>query len=126
MTKEFIIKSLLPYKENPSLCGYNDGDCVYLTEDKKTCAIGQYMKTGHWQHKIASASTLFKSYGEKKIMKKEWLNQSIPHEVADKMQQYHDQIAYSSKYNEDRKNIINQHVDSLEKMTGFILDELKF
>lgn len=126
MTKEFLLKSLLPYKNDPSLCGYNDGDCVYLTKDNKTCAIGQHMKPGPWQHKIASASTLFKSYGEKKIMTKEWLNQSIPHEVADKMQQYHDVIAYSSRFHDDRKNIINQHVDSLEKMTGFDLKELKF
>ena len=48
MTKEFILKSLLPYKQNPELCGHNGSVCVYLTEDNKKCVIGQYMKEGEW------------------------------------------------------------------------------
>lgn len=122
MTKEFLIKSLLPYKNDPSLCGYNYGNCVYLTEDNKKCAIGQYMKKGYWQSSIERVNTLLSTDNKiKKYMKAEWCKQNIPHDVATYMQYYHDHIA-----NNNSKISINNIVDKLENITGFDLNELKY
>jgi len=117
MTKEFLLKTLLPYKNNRELCGYNGLNCLYLTDDKKKCAIGQYMKEGHWQHTQVGVSALFEKYTEKEIMSDEWVNQNIPLEVAVAMQGYHDSIA--------QNNIISKfYIDKLVYHTGFDLKEL--
>lgn len=122
MTKEFIIKSLLPYKENPSLCGYENGWCMYLTSDRRKCAIGQYMKKGKWQSlnnvrvdKLLSTDEIVKKY-----MKAEWCKQNVPNIVAFYMQQYHDQIAVNYI-----NHNINITVDCMENNTGFDLNELR-
>ena len=135
MTKEFILKTLLPYKENPELCGFEDDNCKYLTNDNKTCAIGQYMLTGPWQHEVSTASTLFDKYKIQNItiMTEEWLEQNIPYDVANEMQQYHDSIAYIKRDNENYNipninrinNTNNVIISNLEKLTGFELNELK-
>ena len=117
MTKEFIIKSLLPYKENPDLCGYNGKNCVYLTEDNKKCAIGQYMKPGPWQNIQGSVTTLFHEHEEIDIMTDEWLKQNVTEAAANAMQEYHDSIAKGYE--------IHFAVGKLEQYTGFNLNELK-
>lgn len=39
MTKEFILNTLLPYKEDPTTCATNEkGGYEYLTKDGKKCA----------------------------------------------------------------------------------------
>lgn len=134
MTKEFILKSLLPYKNNPETCGYDGTNCVYITNDGtsfyerlllflrinkiKKCAIGQYMKPGPWQYFKGSASSLFDYYEENEIMTDEWLSQNISHDVANSMQNYHDTLARNN-------GIDNYHLQKLERYTGFKLDELR-
>lgn len=123
MTKEFIIESLLPYKENPSLCGYENGWCMYLTSDGRKCAIGQYMKKGKWQsfNDVRVDKLLTTDNKVKRYMNALWCKQNIPNVVALYMQQYHDQIAGNfSKYE------INTIVGCLENNTGFNLNELKY
>lgn len=117
MTKNFIIETLLPYKQNPEICGFNGKNCVYLTEDKKTCAIGKHMKPGMWQNFDGGVSLLFKNHKQKNIMSEEWCKQRIPYKVSAYIQQYHDNIArgYSN----------NSTVKTLEEYTGFNLDELR-
>jgi hypothetical protein len=120
MTKEFIIKSLLPYKENPHLCGYENGWCMYLTSDGKKCSIGQYMKKGKWQSLYnVRVDKLLTGNKVKKYMKAIWCKQNVPNVVALYMQKYHDCIANDNKYN------INVIVGCLENNTGYNLNELK-
>jgi len=118
MTKEFIIKSLLPYKQNPDLCGYNGTMCAYLTKDNKKCAVGQYMKEGPWQKSEDSVLGIFQEYPEKDIMTDEWIQEDIPYKVAEAMQGYHDELV-STMFG------IKHYVDILEYYTGFNLSILK-
>jgi hypothetical protein len=117
MTKEFILKSLLPYKHNPEICGHNGSVCVYLTNDNKKCAIGQYMKEGEWQKSTEGVRVLFEEYLEEDIMTDEWCKENIPLKVAEAMQGYHDTFKVFTLLQEE-------YVDSLEKLTGFDLKEL--
>lgn len=62
MTRDFIINSLLPYKDDPSKCGL-DGTrmlypCMYLTHEGKKCAVGQYLKPGEWQQFAGPADSI--------------------------------------------------------------------
>jgi hypothetical protein len=117
MTKKFLLKTLLPYKQNPDLCGYNGTMCVYTTNDNKSCAIGQYMKPGPWQKEAMDVGSLFKKYKEKDIMSEEWCKQRIPKRIQIELQIFHDNIA---------RNYENDYViRSIENLTGFNLDELK-
>lgn len=117
MTKEFIIKTLLPYKNDNSLCAYEFGDCEYLTKEGKKCAIGKHMKKGMWQSFHGTVIDLFLNHKENTIMTKKWLKQNIPLNVAHSMQRYHDRTATRSN--------INEIVLDLEIKTGFDLNELK-
>jgi len=73
--KEFILNTLLPYKEDLSLRGVKEGkegtnNCCYLTDDGKKCAVGKHMKKGPWQYSSLSVKTLLESYDGSKILTK--------------------------------------------------------
>lgn len=124
MTKEFLIKSLLPYKENPQLCGYENGKgCVYLTKDGRKCAIGQYIKENVDTTDIGDVTELFEEYKPFNIMTDEWLKQNVSRQIAINMQLYHDFIAGDMNYTHIQ---INNVVNELENLTGFNLDKLKY
>lgn len=120
MTREFILKSLLPYKEDPSKCGYNPTSetCVYLTPDGKKCAVGQYLKTGEWQQYIGSASDMLKTYGDE-ILTDEAKDQQIPIGVWDSMQMYHDRLAIGS-------SMLFDALYRLEAITEYKFPELRY
>lgn len=126
MTKEFLIKSLLPYKENNELCALNGSKCVYLTNDNKKCAIGQYMIPGEWQKYPNGVELLFDKFPEKDIMTDEWIEQNVAPNCAAQMQIYHDNISFYECHPVTYSVIINGAVSQLESMTGFNLNELKF
>jgi hypothetical protein len=120
MTKGFIIKSLLKYKLNKEECAIDSSRCcVYLSDDGKMCALGQYMKKGDWQNHFDIITNVFKKFGEKKIMHKKWLNQKIPLPIAKLMQSYHDYIARGVD-----NTFINDVVEELEEKTKFKLKKL--
>lgn len=119
MTRKFILNTLLPYKENPSLCAFIKTDhlCMYLTEDGKKCAVGRYLKEGEHQQCRANVVELFKEYPPKDILTEEAFNQYIPTNVWLLMQRYHDKTATNHS--------VNDIVAELENETGFKFDELR-
>jgi hypothetical protein len=117
MTKKFLLKSLLPYKNGTKPFGYNGKHCEYITADGNTCAIGQYMKSGPWQLRTMGVQSLFMAEHECEIMTDEWLKEEVPIDVAVNMQRYHDILARNS-------NVLYV-VNRLEKITGFKLPELR-
>jgi len=124
--KEFILDTLLPYKKDKSICGYDNFHkvCEYLTYDGKTCAIGKHMKKGPWQEFEGDANTLFDEYDKNKILKKSALNQNINSIGWVLIQSYHDKIPSlecSSSISD-----INDTVTTLEKHFNLNLDELRF
>ena len=123
MTQEFILDTLLPYKENPKLCGYDykNEECCYLTKDGKKCAVGKHMKEGPWQNYSNSFEELIESYTPEEFLTDEAFEQNIPTYVWQAMQEYHDFLATDSI-----KDTINDKVNFIEKETGFDLSPLKF
>jgi hypothetical protein len=121
MTKQFILDTLLPYKNDQTLLSLSlsGTGCSYLNNEGKKCAIGKYMKEGPWQTFSGWAVELFRINDEKNIMSQEWLDQQIPIKVALNMQQYHDLIALN-----DSKKSIDNVISNLEQLTGFKFPEL--
>ena len=68
--KAFILKTLLPYKEDKSTCGTNGIGCVYLTDGGNKCAVGRWMKKGEHQYFGEAASYLFAKYPMNSILLK--------------------------------------------------------
>lgn len=92
--RNFILKTLLPYKEDRSKCAVSKitGNCLYLTEDGKKCAVGVHLKKGKWQYDKNGYYSLINKFG-KKIFKKNALKHEFQDKVWNLMQQYHDSLA---------------------------------
>jgi hypothetical protein len=119
MTREFILNTLLGYKQDSSTCAVDKyGKCSYLTEDGKKCAIGKHLIDGEHQKLIGYVYQLNEKYGLNNILTEEAKKQEIPVIVWEIMQSYHDNIV--------RNYSINDVVNKLEAETGFKFPELKF
>lgn len=94
--KEFALNAIAPYFKDPSLCGIQNGTCLYLTKDDKMCVAGKYMLPEILKdsNKLGSICYIFLKYDfdQTKIFKpevvdilnaKEWEN----------LQRIHDGIA---------------------------------
>lgn len=96
--KQFVLDTLLPYKEDPSTCGVQkNGEganiCCYLTDDGKKCALGKHLKEGRWQEARWDAEHLFEQYDPKDILTDEALSYDIPIEAWTEIQNYHDSLS---------------------------------
>lgn len=118
MTREFILDTLLPYKQDPSTCAIDGLSCLYLTPDGRKCAVGKHLKEGEWQNKGGHAIDLFNTWGEEAVLTEEALAQNIPLEIWILIQRCHDALAHKDlvSYNDD--------VCMLEEATGFKFPEL--
>lgn len=123
MTKEFILNTLIKYKEDRSKCASNGKvSCVYLhLKTGNKCAVGEHLIDGEHQQFTGSADRLFEKYGFG-ILTQEAQEQQIPVNVWMKMQQYHDSIAYYGSKGKELSHI----VENLETNTGFKFPELLF
>jgi hypothetical protein len=119
--KQFILETLLPYKENPSLCGYSDNSCDYLTHDGKKCAVGKHMRQGEWQKSQQNYTKLIQKYNPSDFFTAKALAQNLSREEWIAIQQYHDTIAM----NNCCKNV-NDVVNLLEITTGLKFPELNY
>jgi hypothetical protein len=120
MTKqEFIIKSLKPYFEDTTRCGWNPvlHQCEYKTKDGKKCAVGQYLNTNKFDKNGGTFHTLASNYidfndmfiddAKNMLSKNEWV----------RLQRIHDYLA------EDVLDISD--ITGFEMITGTDLTELK-
>lgn len=119
MTRNFILKTLLPYKENRKLCASQYGQCMYLTEDGRKCAVGMHLKQGEWQKFIGDVEGLDDEYSLEQILLAKARKQQIPLKVWEHMQSYHDALSV-----EEKPSNIRLIVERLEKSTGFKFEEL--
>ena len=124
--KEFVLKTLLPYKEDPSKCasvttteyGINSDRCMYLTEDGRKCAVGVWMNEGEWQKSFKSARELLNEYPQDKVLKKEALEMNLTLSEWQLLQSYHDTLAHHPRH-------INNRVKIIENILEIKLPELK-
>lgn len=99
-TQQFILNTLLPYKNNKELRAFNDEltRCCYLTKDGKKCTIGQYLKDGEWQQFRGSVFGLNKKYGLENILKEQALKQNLDLKTWELIQDYHDWLFVLHKF----------------------------
>lgn len=118
--KEFILDTLLPYKEDNTKCAFEDDNCLYLTKDGKKCAIGKWMKDGIWQYELGTnISTLLKKFTIEEMMVDEFVQQNLSIELMTEMQLYHDYLSEPVL-----KSGANDAVSNMEKIIGEDLSEL--
>jgi hypothetical protein len=122
--KQFILDTLLPYKENPKSCAIGDDGCMYLMEDGRKCAVGKHMLKGEWQSSMGNVECVFRNFGEKKVLKKYAIMQKLTNKQWCSMQAYHDMLARHIDLNYQQVIVINSHVRILERSLGIELDEL--
>tara|TARA_B110000211_G_C13612600_1_gene349615 strand:+ start:174 stop:545 length:372 start_codon:yes stop_codon:yes gene_type:complete len=119
--KQFILDTLLPYKEDPETCAIVGVQCEYLTKDGRKCAVGKHMKKGRWQTQITDIIGINKHFDLDKVLKKSALKQGFTIEQWLLIQRYHDKCAsYSDKL------VMNFIVKRLEESLDIDLTELKF
>lgn len=120
--RQYILDMLLPYKQDVSICGWdeNDKSCVYFdSRTKNVCVAGKMMKDpSEFSYSDESILNLIKDYGRENLLNEEALRMNLPDEVIGQMQSYHDLLAKS-------RFISAMSVIRIEKITGFKLDELK-
>lgn len=123
MRKEFILNTLIKYKEDRSKCAsLGKVSCVYLhLKTGNKCAVGEHLIDGEHQHFNGSVDRLFDKYGFG-ILTQEAQEQQIPVNVWMEMQRYHDSIAYYGSKSKELPHI----VETLEFKTGFKFPELLF
>lgn len=121
--KQFILDTLLPYKEDPSTCAWNpvDKTCLYLTEDGRKCAVGKHLIDGVHQKFLGDVGQLDDEYDLDKILTPEAREQKLSIKIWQAMQGYHDQLANSQFkigkefYIEQLENLINQPLEDLRE-----------
>lgn len=118
--QQFIVDTLKPYFLDTDLCGINDsGDCEYLTEDGKKCALGKHLKKGEWQAHLGTATELFAEYDMNKILKKSALKFKLTVENWRGVQLVHDWITMCIN-----KEQVIEHISLLEDELKIDLKEL--
>lgn len=131
--KNFVLKTLLPYKQDPSKCGTSDtGTCQYLTSDGKKCAVGRWMKKGWWQDYMGDAVTLEQEVARSgltlnDILLKEARDMNLSSEEWSELQCYHDSLSrHSNDIMVTRPEVLNKRVDAIEHKFDIELNELRF
>lgn len=129
--RQFILKTLLPYKDDKKKCSTIlidkiDGSgkrakCVYLRRHnnpskEKRCAVGQHMIPGPWQDNISDFEGLTKEYNPSEFFTKEAQDQNLDNYTWTMIQMYHDRLALDSS--------IGDIVYNLEEHTGVKFPEL--
>jgi len=116
--RQFILDTLLPFKEDTSTCGFENKSCVYLTNDGNKCAVGKHMKEGKWQHCQIGFTELLKGYKKEDVLTDEALEQNLTTKEWSYIQGYHDSIALNHRE--------NSYINLLELRTGLKFPELKY
>ena len=120
--QQFIIDTLLPYKEDKSNCGIDDGGtCLYLTEDGKMCAVGKHLKPNEdAQDFDGDVFDLDAKYNLSEILTDEANEYGFTMIVWKKMQIYHDNIATGRSTSK-----VNEPLEELEEKLNIDLSILK-
>ena len=130
MTREFILETLLPYKEDPSTCAMEKNYCLYLTNDGKKYAVGKHLRKGKHQLSKNGVMELDEEYGLNNILLSKAKKQNISINIWKIIQNYHDNVARWNKCIKSEKeynlNCINKAVNILEESTNFKFPELRF
>jgi hypothetical protein len=125
--RQFILETLLPYKNDPTTCAREANVCKFLTEDGRKCAVGKHMKKGPWQNKTMGVYEMDISLGLEKVLNESALNQNFTIEQWIIIQDYHDTCSGQRyRYQKIIQKQLNEIVLELEESLDIELTELKF
>jgi len=116
--RQFILDTLLPYKEDKLKCAFEDGDCKYITLKNKMCAVGKHMNKGVWQQSRQNIESLSEKYELESMLNKEAIDMNFSIYLWRNIQKYHDAIAVG--------NATGVALDYIETGTGVQFPELRF
>jgi hypothetical protein len=114
--RQFILDTLLPYKQDRNLCGYEGEDCMYLTLDGRMCAVGKHMREGEWQYSSDTIKHLVNTYTMSTILTENAVQVGLTLDEWELLQNYHDNLA--------RGHGVHWAVSNLEKVTNLKFPEL--
>lgn len=120
--RQFILDTLLPYKQDRSTCAYDGVYCFYHTDDGRNCAVGKHLvNPEYYGHVTGDVYDLVRGKDIEKLFTNEAYN--IMGEELEKwaaIQLYHDGLAA-----ELSALTMNSRVDDLECVTGLSFPELR-
>lgn len=119
--RNFILKTLLVYIQDPKLIAFDGTYCKYLTKDGRKCAVGQHLKKGEWQKCSGTAGDIDDAWGLENVLKAKAKSMNIPTYVWEHIQDYHDNL---SEANFKGKQSVNEIVPKIEEDLGIKLPEL--
>lgn len=107
--QQFIIDTLLPYKQDPTTRALDSrGLCVYLDNQGNKCALGKHLKQGEWQYDEGDVTYLNDEYNLNSILTDEAKEQNLSIKDWANIQVYHDTMV-------DNKNESNAALKRLEE-----------
>lgn len=99
--KQIALELLSPYYKDNSLCGYEDGNCVYSTSDGKNCVAGKCMiDPQSWENINIDSLLLYDS--QEDVFQEEYVDVFTDKEW-DFLQHIHDCIATNDGEDRDFK-----------------------
>ena len=120
--REFVLDTLLPYKEDLSTRAFDGGSCLYLTADGNKCAVGKHMVEGPWQKKITSIKGLVEHYTFEQMLTPEAFAMGFNLNTWAAIQRYHDNLF--NNLNSIQIFELNLVVIGIEDELGIKLPEL--
>jgi len=128
--REFVLNTLLPYKEDPETCstgtkmidGLEVDICLYLAKNGNKCAVGKHMVEGPWQSNGGGIRALIEDYTFEQMLTPEAFAMGFNTKTWAAIQTYHDKLSIHSK----KPQCMNLHVRRLEKELDVQLPELMF
>jgi len=123
--RQFILNTLLPYKEKPETCAGINGSCYYLMADGRKCAVGKHMIEGFHQGFSGDVDSLNHQFGLDKILTDEAKQVGLSVDEWQCIQRYHDTLSDFSDGQRSQYDV-NLKVFRIEDITGLDFPELKF
>ena len=101
---QIALELLAPYYHNPDLCGMEDGECCYRTDDGKMCVAGKCFNEDivsnlSTSEKSESILRVIKRYKEEKLFKQDFVGIFTSSDWY-YMQRIHDSIAVGENFTE--------------------------
>lgn len=116
--KEFALQAIAPYYKDPSICGYEDDRCVYLTNNGRKCVLGKYLKEPDKFRGRGSAISIFYAKTQEDILIPEAVG-ILSTDQWQSLQNIHDNVARNENLLNIRSRIDNLGLFTLEELEEY-------
>jgi len=113
--KTFALNAIKGYFKDPTTCGYENGACVYLTTDGRSCVAGRFMLDPEKMKTEGDILDIIRLHGQESIFIPEVVDILSADQWND-LQVIHDTIA-TKKDNKEYESKIKGHINNLNLFT---------